>query len=102
MEQSKFSVKVTPIASEDLDSIYTYISNELFNENAANNVLSQIESSILSPSSPQWFCWGTATFSHHIFMHKYTILFPCPKKHGIPPILPKSEYHSILNRRISA
>lgn len=47
MEQSKFSIKVSPIASEDLDSIYTYIANELFNENAANNVLSQIESSIL-------------------------------------------------------
>ena len=47
MEENKYGLKITPIASEDLDEIYSYIANELLNEDAAENLMEKIENSIL-------------------------------------------------------
>ena len=47
MEKSNFTLKVTLIASEDLDEIYSYISYELFNEDAADHLMEKIETSIM-------------------------------------------------------
>jgi toxin ParE1/3/4 len=47
MEENSYSVKFTPKAMNDLDEIYRYISDELFAEDAANNLLERIETSIL-------------------------------------------------------
>ncbi|MDK2901982.1 MAG: toxin ParE1/3/4 [Thermosediminibacterales bacterium] len=47
MEKSKYTLKITPAASEDLDKIYNYISNELYNESAAENLMGKIEDSFM-------------------------------------------------------
>jgi toxin ParE1/3/4 len=47
MEENRYTIKVTPIAFEDLDEIYGYISNELYNEGAADNTMQKIEASIM-------------------------------------------------------
>lgn len=47
MEQNKYGLKITPIASQDLDEIYGYIANELFNEDAAENLMEKIENNIM-------------------------------------------------------
>lgn len=47
MEESNYSIKITPKASDDLDDIYSYISRELFNQNAADNLFDRIELSIM-------------------------------------------------------
>jgi plasmid stabilization system protein ParE len=39
MEKSKYTLKITPAASEDLDKIYNCIANELYNESAAENLM---------------------------------------------------------------
>lgn len=47
MSENSYSLKFTPIASEDLDSIYSYISNNLSAPVAADNLLYKIENDIL-------------------------------------------------------
>ncbi|GAB3055369.1 type II toxin-antitoxin system RelE/ParE family toxin [Virgibacillus ainsalahensis] len=47
MEESKYTIKITPKALEDLDEIYSYISKELYNEGAADNLMEKIETSIM-------------------------------------------------------
>lgn len=47
MLQYRYTVKFTQRASEDLEEIYDYISNKLFAENAADNLLQKIEISIM-------------------------------------------------------
>lgn len=47
MEESKYGLKITPIASQDLDEIYSYIANELFNEDAAENLMEKIGNIIM-------------------------------------------------------
>ncbi len=47
MPENKYSLKFTPKASDDLEQIYSYISGELFAEDAANNLLERIETSIM-------------------------------------------------------
>lgn len=47
MEENKFTIKITPKAFEDLDEIYSYISNDCYNEGAADNLMEKIETSIM-------------------------------------------------------
>ncbi|WP_138418014.1 type II toxin-antitoxin system RelE/ParE family toxin [Aquibacillus sediminis] len=47
MDKSNYSLKVTPVAKDDLEAIYEYISNEIFNEPAARQLLNKIESAFL-------------------------------------------------------
>lgn len=47
MEESKYIIKITPKAFEDLDEIYSYISNGLYNEGAADNLMDKIEARIM-------------------------------------------------------
>ncbi|WP_040979501.1 type II toxin-antitoxin system mRNA interferase toxin, RelE/StbE family [Oceanobacillus jeddahense] len=43
MENNQYVVKVSPKAAEDLDEIYEYISENLYNQDAANKLLNKIE-----------------------------------------------------------
>lgn len=47
MLESEYTLKVTPKAYEDLDEMYYYISNKLYNETAANHLLEKIETGIM-------------------------------------------------------
>ena len=47
MVSRNYRIKFTPIASEDLEKIYRYISNELYAEGAAANLLEKIKQSII-------------------------------------------------------
>jgi len=47
MSKNNYSLKLTPKATEDLDKIYSYISQELYAERAAKNLLEKIETSIM-------------------------------------------------------
>jgi toxin ParE1/3/4 len=56
MAENNYSIKVTPKAYEDLDGIYGYITNELYNEDAADNLLGKIEASIMRLSFFPFSC----------------------------------------------
>jgi toxin ParE1/3/4 len=47
MATNKYNVKFTPLASEDLNQIYAYISEQLFAEPAATELLEKIEIGIM-------------------------------------------------------
>lgn len=47
MAEAKYAIKIAPKAFEDLDEIYSYISDELYNEVAADNLLENIATSIM-------------------------------------------------------
>ena len=47
MSKNSYSLKLTPKASEDLDKIYRYITEELYAEQAAVNLLEKIETSVM-------------------------------------------------------
>lgn len=47
MSRNSYSLKLTPKAGEDLDEIYRYITEELYAEQAAANLLEKIEASIM-------------------------------------------------------
>lgn len=47
MVRSKYEIRITPKAFNDLDEIYDYITNKLFNANAAEKLIDEIETSIL-------------------------------------------------------
>ena len=47
MSKNSYSLKFTPKASNDLEEIYIYISEKLFADAAANNLLEKIENSIM-------------------------------------------------------
>ncbi len=47
MVENRYSLKITPKADEDLDEIYGYIANELFNEGAAENLMEKIETNVM-------------------------------------------------------
>ena len=47
MEENNYSVHFTKIAMHDLDDIYRYISEELFTDNVAIEMLKRIENSIM-------------------------------------------------------
>ena len=47
MPNNNYSLKFTPKAGKDLEQIYVYISEKLFNDIAANNLLEKIENSII-------------------------------------------------------
>lgn len=46
MVKSKFTIHFTKVAMNDLDEIYQYITEELFAENAATDLLERIENNI--------------------------------------------------------
>lgn len=48
LKDTRYSLKITPAAREDLDEIYEYISDCLFNPRAAADVIGEIETSLLS------------------------------------------------------
>jgi toxin ParE1/3/4 len=54
--ERKYSIKVTPKANEDLDDIYDYISRELFNQVAAENLMDKIENCIMRLGSFPFSC----------------------------------------------
>jgi addiction module RelE/StbE family toxin len=45
--QNSYALKFTPIANDDLDRIYQYIAGQLYAEKAANDLMDDIETSIL-------------------------------------------------------
>ena len=47
MIEDKYEVKLTPIAYEDLDKIYDYISRELHNNDAAVSLMDKFEHDIM-------------------------------------------------------
>lgn len=47
MSKNNYTLKITPKASEDLEEIYSYIADELYNEGAAENLMNKIESTIM-------------------------------------------------------
>lgn len=47
MENKQYIIKMTPKAKEDLEQIYSYISEELFAEESAKTLLIRIENSIM-------------------------------------------------------
>lgn len=47
MTETKYTLKIAPKAYGDLDDIYSYISRELYNEGAADNLLENIETNIM-------------------------------------------------------
>lgn len=47
MVENRYSLQITPKANEDLDEIYSYIVNELFNEGAAENLMKKIETNVM-------------------------------------------------------
>ena len=47
MESRNYRIIFTPVASEDLEAIYRYISKELHAEGAAVNLMEKIEASIM-------------------------------------------------------
>ncbi|WP_416147639.1 type II toxin-antitoxin system RelE/ParE family toxin [Salipaludibacillus sp. HK11] len=47
MEENKYAMKITPKAFEDLDEIYSYISTDLYNKGAADNLMEKLETSIM-------------------------------------------------------
>ncbi|SHF82885.1 type II toxin-antitoxin system RelE/ParE family toxin [Ornithinibacillus halophilus] len=47
MVKNNYSVHFTNVATNDLDDIYRYISEELFAESAATELLDRIENSIM-------------------------------------------------------
>ena len=46
MVKSKYTIHFTKVAMNDLDEIYKYITEELFAENAATDLLERIENNI--------------------------------------------------------
>lgn len=51
MQKNDYGLKFTPFASDDLEQIYSYISNQLYAQNAAEHLLDNIESSIMRLAS---------------------------------------------------
>jgi addiction module RelE/StbE family toxin len=47
MGKNRYTLKITTAAKEDLEKIYDYITNELYNEAAAENLLDKIEESFM-------------------------------------------------------
>ncbi|MEI3614977.1 type II toxin-antitoxin system RelE/ParE family toxin [Pseudogracilibacillus sp. SO30301A] len=47
MPENKYKIKIAPKAFEDLNEIYSYISDELYNEDADDDPLTKIETSIM-------------------------------------------------------
>ena len=47
MQNKNYRIKFTPIASEDLEEVYHYISKELYAEAAATNLLEKIEEKVM-------------------------------------------------------
>ncbi len=47
MSEKKYKIKITPKANDDLDEIFKYIFEELFNLDAADNLMNKIEKSMM-------------------------------------------------------
>ena len=56
MSEKMNSLKFTPIAIEDLDQIYSYISEQLFDAIAAGNLMNKIESSVMRLKTFPYSC----------------------------------------------
>ena len=56
MESRNYRITFTPVASEDLEAIYRYISKELHAEGAAVNFLEKIETSIMRLKAYPFSC----------------------------------------------
>lgn len=67
MVESNFVVKFTPVANNDVEEIYSYISLELFAEDAAVNLLSRMESNIMRL---KYFPFSGSNLANDILRHK--------------------------------
>ncbi len=47
MPENKYKIKITPKANDDLDEIYSYIAEELFNEQSAEDLMDKIETNVM-------------------------------------------------------
>jgi plasmid stabilization system protein ParE len=47
MQKNNYQIKFTPIANEDLEGIYLYISKNLVSPKAASDLMDNIETSIM-------------------------------------------------------
>ena len=47
MEKKRYLLKITSVARDDLDKIYNYITKDLYNVTAAENLLNKIENSFM-------------------------------------------------------
>jgi addiction module RelE/StbE family toxin len=56
MSNNMYGLKFTPKASEDLDKIYRYITEELYAEKATADLLDKIEASVLSLNEFPFLC----------------------------------------------
>ncbi|MBP1970805.1 addiction module RelE/StbE family toxin [Virgibacillus natechei] len=56
MEENSYKIKITPKAYEDLDEIYGYIANDLYNEEAADNLMEKIESNVMRLNNFPFSC----------------------------------------------
>ena len=56
MTEKMYSLKFTEKAADDLDNIYSYISEQLFNSIAARNLINNIESSLIRLKSFPYSC----------------------------------------------
>lgn len=64
MEKNNYSLKFTPIADEDLDEIYHYISCKLFAEGAAITIMNKIENCIMKLEHFPYF--GSYVLDEHL------------------------------------
>lgn len=56
MSKNSYSLKFTPKAGEDLEQVYSYISEKLFNSSAANDLLEKIEQNIMRLKNFPYSC----------------------------------------------
>jgi len=56
MSQNQYNIKFTLIAEVDLNQIYDYISEKLFDETAANNLMGKIETGIMRLREYPFYC----------------------------------------------
>ena len=77
----KYSVLISPQAYREIDEIYKYIKDELFAEDAANNLVDLLEGAILSldelPQRGAERKVGTYAYQGYrqLFVKNYTIIY---------------------------
>ena len=73
MVEDKYRIKITPKANDDLDEIYSYIVGEVFNENAAENLMDNSKNVAFRDMVAILGCYGfnmsRVTGSHHVFIN---------------------------------
>lgn len=79
--EDRFQLKITPAAAHDLDQIYYYITNGLVAPQAADDLLDDIETAILSLGNFPYRCqYSQNEILRHkgyrrLIVHKYVVLY---------------------------